>query len=859
MNWLQRFHLIDAPPHTTLESAELTLRGVFPWWVALLILLLAAVGVAYLYSHEGSRLNFLRRALLTGLRIGIVALVLVLLLRPVLLAGFKGERPRPVVLVLDNSQSMKQQDRRYTTADKVRVAIARGLIPPGGDVTDSTRLASVPPEETQGKDRIDLVKAVLGNDSLKFLDQLQLKGPVQPFLLGRRLTRPPLEEQGSLGQRLTSALTAGEGQTALADGIHDLLARGGTDLPAAIVVISDGRDNASKLTLEESARECREKGVPLHVWGVGSSEGGTLELREVAMPSTVFVDEKPDTRDDIVEVPVRWRLRGVKEGTVVLTFTLGEQTLEREYTVTPAEGGKAVVTWKVGEEPHRLTVHEGEDVHDTVTFTPAKGREESRKFEARIALRDREDFRDRVERRVQVKNGKVKVLYVESTPRREYKFLQPVLDRDRRVLARFLLTEGDPRLADAKPDPKSGSTYLNQFPENFPSPSPRDPDRRPYDVLILGDVPPAVLGKDNGESVKRFVEEGGGLVVIAGRRFTPARYVETRLARLFPVEFAAREFKVTPQTRTQPFKPVLTYDGQQSPLLSLADNADENLRLWREDLWKDREAQFYWHYPVLGLRPGATALLVHPEEKIADASGDRPMPLIAWQYGGRGEVLFLGIDETWRWRQDRGDKLTGRFWGQIVQQLGLPHLLGASRQVQLTLEGGEPTVGRPGGVKARLLTDTYAPRTEATVPATLTYLGNQEGDAGSERTVQLRAIKGQPGEYRVSLPNDAPGRYHLKVDGAPGQSALEYRVELPPHHELETAGMAEDDLRAMAAASQGRFYREEDLHTLPEKVEAKQASFGLRQEVLLWNPLTLVLFVLLITAEWTLRKFSNLS
>lgn len=818
MNWLQRFHLIDAPPATTLESAELTLRGVFPWWVALLILLLSGVGFAYLYAHEGSRLGLLRRFLLIVLRLGLVALVLVLLLRPVLLAEFKGERPRPVVLVLDNSQSMKQPER-----------------------------------QSGGRQRIDLVKEVLGNESLTWLNRLQGRGPVQPFLLGRRLTRPPLDEG------LAAALTAGEGQTALADSVHDLLARSGTDLPAAIVVVSDGRDNASKLTLDEAARECRDKGVPLHIWGVGSSEGGTLELRDVAMPSTVFVDEKPGTPDDLVEVPVRWRLRGVREGTVVLTLSLGEQSLQREYAVKPAENGKLLVTWKVGEEMRSQTVREGEDVNDTVTFTPVKSQEESRPFVARIALRDREDFRDRVERKVQVKNGKVKVLYVESTPRREYKFLQPVLDRDRRVLARFLLSEGDPRLADAKPDPKSGSMYLNQFPPNFPNPSPRDPDKRPYDLLILGDVSPAVLGQDNGESVKRFVEEGGGLVVIAGRRSTPARYVDTRLARLLPVEFVAREFKVLLQARTQPFKPVLTYDGQQSPLLSLADSADENLRLWREDLWKDREGQFFFCYPVTGLKPGATALLVHPEEKVADGSGDRPMPLIAWHYAGRGEVLFLGIEETWRWRQDRGDKLTGRFWGQVVQQLGLPHLLGASRQVQLALEGSELTVGRPVAVKARLLDNTYAPRTEPTVPATLTYLGNQEGDAAGERTLQLRAIKGQPGEYRASLPTDAPGRYQLKVPGAPEPSALEYRVELPPHHELETAGMAEDDLRAMAAASQGQFYRQEDLPTLPEKVEAKQASFTLRQEVLLWNPLAMVVFVLLITAEWTLRKYSNLS
>ena len=59
--------------------------------------------------------------------------------------------------------------------------------------------------------------------------------------------------------------------------------------------------------------------------------------------------------------------------------------------------------------------------------------------------------------------------------------------------------------------------------------------------------------------------------------------------------------------------------------------------------------------------------------------------------------------------------------------------------------------------------------------------------------------------------------------------------------------------------SGGRFYREEDLHQLAGSIERRTAPFTLRQEKLLWNPLAIVLFVGLITAEWLLRKFSDLS
>jgi hypothetical protein len=118
-----------------------------------------------------------------------------------------------------------------------------------------------------------------------------------------------------------------------------------------------------------------------------------------------------------------------------------------------------------------------------------------------------------------------------------------------------------------------------------------------------------------------------------------------------------------------------------------------------------------------------------------------------------------------------------------------------------------------------------------------------------------------PGEYRAALPNDTPGRFELRVDEAEGlePASLSFRVEQPPGHETELAGMAEEALRLAAQTSGGQFYREEDLHHLATDITARSLPFVQRQEILLWSPLTMLLFVSLITAEWILRKFSNLS
>ena len=47
---------------------------------------------------------------------------------------FDGKRPREIVLLVDNTQSMKQQDRRLNMPDKLRVALAEGKLDPAAAV-----------------------------------------------------------------------------------------------------------------------------------------------------------------------------------------------------------------------------------------------------------------------------------------------------------------------------------------------------------------------------------------------------------------------------------------------------------------------------------------------------------------------------------------------------------------------------------------------------------------------------------------------------------------------------------------------------------------------------------------------------
>jgi hypothetical protein len=129
---------------------------------------------------------------------------------------------------------------------------------------------------------------------------------------------------------------------------------------------------------------------------------------------------------------------------------------------------------------------------------------------------------------------------------------------------------------------------------------------------------------------------------------------------------------------------------------------------------------------------------------------------------------------------------------------------------------------------------------------------------GQKIPVTLNLLGGGRGEYSALISHQHAGRFELRVKN-PALHTFSFRVDLPPKHELEEEGLADKALRDAAQHSGGRFYREEDLHQLAGSIESRQQKFTRRQEVLLWNPLAIVLFLGLITMEWLVRKFADLS
>lgn len=848
---------------------ELQTRGWFGREWAVLLGLLAVVAVGVLYAKEIGRLGAARRLALAAVRMTTVLVVAFLLLRPVWVSELKGDRRRPVAVLIDVSQSMDSKDPRPALDDQWRAAMAFGLIDADKPFPKDPITSIVQDKLPDRPRRIEVARAAITNPKIDLINKLRSRGPLEISTFGATRTG-----RDAISTEWLKTVPADQSRTALVGSAFDLLNRDDNEAPGAVVIVTDGRDNASKKGFADLAAQCRERKIPLHIYGVGSSSFGQLRLRDATIPESVFLD-------DAVVIPVRYAVTGLppnKDGGV---------------------DGKVDIVVKFGDREvaakRDLPVSNGDDLRETLSFTPTKQDAANPKQEITVTITvttsDKttvETLTDAVTKPTQVISRKLKVLVVDGLPRVDFKFLQRALLRDRRVDPRFFLTEGD---RDAM---KSGYPWLVEFTRQLNGTLSIDRDEfrkliNEFDLLILGDIPGPFFSADQQQVINEFVAEGGGMIHIAGKWGAPLGWLNAEkgqrtIAEVLPVELKPVRFAIQPPEGryVQPFVPVVAPAATTNPLVALEDDPFDNADVWgrlvrtnpndppapapparTRGTRKSQLRPLEWYYPVVKLKPGAEAFLVHPTARTP-APDNKPMPLLAGGSWGKGYVLFCGFDDTWRWRFNESDKYFGRFWSQCVYVAGVPRMVGTKR-TQLSLDTPEPQQGKSGNVYTRILDEKFKPLVVEEIEAELEKLDADPNDKDRKTTVKLRKLDGQDGEYVSPLPFNRAGRFKLSVDPKNGSPAsMEYRVTLPPDHELAPGAMAKDDLVKLALGSgskdrPGKFYHEEDLYKLADDVPEQYAPFARRDETVLWNRWPLFLLIGLLSLEWFLRKFNGLS
>ena len=227
---------------------EIVLRGSFPVWLAILLMLAIAAMAVGFYFTESMRIGAGRRIALAALRAVVLIAIVFLLCKPVAVRDVNTERPRPIFILADNSQSMTMKDPRPAMADKVRWAIAKDVLPPDHGLGAPNSAEGLPADRPT---REQVLKSAFENKRLDLVAKLRQKGPLQPFLFGsRRRGFADTDEKPWL-----KALNGEDQKTLLTDSLSEILQGDDNDLPAAIIVATDGRDNGSTAQWDDVARE----------------------------------------------------------------------------------------------------------------------------------------------------------------------------------------------------------------------------------------------------------------------------------------------------------------------------------------------------------------------------------------------------------------------------------------------------------------------------------------------------------------------------------------------------------------------------------------------------------------------------
>jgi hypothetical protein len=796
--WLLKLFNITTGGNARVTGSELVFTsGIGDWWLALLAIALAVVSVL-LYRREAD-LPHWKRWTMAALRVALFVCLLLLIARPVLRFALEGDIRKAILVLVDASSSMAIADPRTERDDQQRALIAKGVIDPAGGLTQKSP-ATQPMNDVA---RLDLVRAAMGNPKLDLLNRLKRDYDIRAVSFGEQLYDVPIETDQSLAAALAK-VNAERGTTAMGDAIRASITKSRGQPLAGLILVSDGASNAGVSPIAAAELASRE-GVPIYAWGVGITNPKDIAVASIFTRDVAFIDDE-------LQVVTRIRSSGLGGQTVNVVARLNDKV--------------------VGEKSVKLQ-GDGEDLV-TIPITPNTAGNYSLSVSVDPLASEAVKDNNSQAQQVRVIDGKIKVLYVEQQPRWEFKYLQAMLMRDRRVDAKFVLIEGDKSLAQVKDSP-----YLEKIPEE-------KEDLFKFDLIIVGDIDPTLLSTTQMEAMEEFVSKfGGAVAMIAGKRYAPQKFLDTPLAGMMPVEWeASPPGSGVADKYDQPIDFEITPAGRTNPLMRLADGEAENVRVW-ENL-----APIYYVARVSRAKPAAEVLMVDADPAKATRFGK--MPIIATQQYGLGTTMFVGTDNMWRWRKNAGDVLYARLWGQIIQRLALPRLLGESRRTQLVADRKTYSVGDRVTVYARLYTTGFKPITDATVRGTFKREGNAE-----PMPVILRQVPGQPGMYRAEITAPSAGNFKLSVETDPDVS-----LDLPvtePKLEFASTAMNEPLLRTVAETSRGRFFREEDLHLLPNSIDSRTDKIKSNIDVEVWSsPFFFVLMLLLAGAEWVLRKTSYL-
>jgi hypothetical protein len=781
-------------------------------WLLLGCLALVAVSVWFYLRHQARG----RRSVRVGLAIArglLLGLLLLILAEPVLVLKLVS-LPRPVLwLLFDGTDSMAIEDE-LTDAERRRLEEAVGW--------RNAEPASGSEDAGQRPERMDYVRSLVANSDGNLLQKLQQKFQLKAFLLDRADGVRSLDVAGENEQldlqALAAALSTDGEVTALGAGLGDLARRHATSNLGGLVIVSDFDQNAGPTPLAAA----RKLSVPIYAVGVGPKASVDLRVALQADPKMKKAERKTldlqlhqegfEGRSASVRLTAvpRSATMGGSGGSIVIgerTVELNQPAVTVSFDFVPKDAGRFALVAEV--DPL-----EGEVVSQN----------------------------NRVEREITILDDFLRLMFVEYEPTWEWRFIKEVFHRDKLVGTRGFRTF----LRSADPAVRHTNELF------LPTMTPKRADFFANDVIFLGDMPASTLSTRFCEMTKEFVSKfGGGLVVIAGPRFGPGELAQTPLADLLPVV-------VDPDARVRDdreFTLRLSSGALQYDFMKLGTNEVENAKAW------DNLGTLPWYQPVARLHPLATCLAEHPTDTCVD--GRTPQPLVAIRKYGRGEVVYLGFNETWRLRRKYGELYYRQFWGQMIHRLGLSHALGNQKRFVVQTDRQQYQVDDKVIINVEAYDADFEPLaadklSERLLEAELILPERQSN--GSPKTVPLRIAQRREGLFETQLPVDEGGEHRVRVKDPVTSEMQEVHFQVTSLSAERRSAVRNVALQeSLAQETSGKSYDLADAGRLADDIAPTLQRETSVRVFPLWNTwLAFCLVLLLMFGEWLVRKVVSL-
>jgi len=577
-----------------------------------------------------------------------------------------------------------------------------------------------------------------------------------------------------------------------------------------LVLLSDGADTGQA---DVSRTTSRGDSIPLFAIGLGSASG----LRDREVLSIVAGEQR--LADASIDIRVSTSSSGFGRAPYEVRLIADAKLVETRRVTPAADGSPDYVTLTVVPDPSRDTI-----------------------YTAEIPMASGETIAENNTRSVLVAGAgrKRRLLVIAGAPGFEHSFmtrawsLDPGLEVDS-VVHKGQNGEGRSTFV-IQAERDRGQTLASGFPA-------RREDLYAYDAVVVANIEGRFFTQEQLRMMADYVSDrGGGLLVMGSRSLAQRGLIGTPLEPVLPVELDDRRGTVARASlgdveRSAPNHVAVTVEGATHPIMRLGASGDETRMRWAT------LPALAASTPLGQPRSGASVLAV-----VAAPDGG-VFPLVAIQKYGRGRSMIFGGEASWRWRMlapstDRSHEL---FWRQAARWLSQSSPDPVSVIVPDALEPGDTTA-----VDVDVRDMSFTPVRDATAVVSVSV-------EGSDPRMLTVHRSGAAGHLTAAFTPERQGVYHVHAEAMRGSTSVGSadRTVYVGGHEREFADprLNEGFLRRLAADSGGRYVRAADASRVLSWLDDSARHTTTEERRNVWDRAwVFILVVLLLSAEWTLRR-----